>query len=66
MHKYILGWAVIFAAFVVSFPMAMMRVSNTDKFAGQPFKSKTCEGEIPTQPTVTQFATCAQLQATSK
>ena len=62
MHKYIVGWVAIFAAFSVSFPVAMMRVSQTDKFAGQPLNSLTCEGQLPTQRTVTHFATCTQLK----
>lgn len=65
LHKYIWAWVAVFAAFVVSFPIAMMRVSKTDKFAGQPFKSLTCEGQTPTQQTVTQFSNCAQLNAAS-
>lgn len=62
MHKYIAGWVAIFVVFAVSFPVAMMRVSQTDKFAGQPLNSLTCEGQMPTQRAVTQFATCTQLK----
>ena len=65
MHKYIWGWVVIFAAFAGSLPIAMMRVSQTDKFADQPLNSWTCEGQMPTQRTVTQFSTCTQLKTTS-
>lgn len=65
LHRYVWGWAAIFAAFAASFPVAMMRVSQTDKFAGQPFNSLTCEGKIPVQRSVTQFSSCAQLKATS-
>ncbi|WP_348256387.1 hypothetical protein [Leptolyngbya sp. PL-A3] len=61
MHKYVWAWVAIFAAFAASFPMAMLRVSQTEKFAGQPFKSLTCEGQSPTQQQITQFSSCAQL-----
>lgn len=64
MHKYVWGWVAIFAAFAASFPAAMMRVSQTDKFADQPLNSLTCEGQMPIQRTVTQFATCVQLKPT--
>ena len=60
MHKYVWAWVTVFATFTVSFPVAMMRVSQTDKFVGQPLNSLTCEGQMPTQRAVTQFATCAQ------
>lgn len=65
MHKYVGGWVAIFAAFSASFPVAMIRVSQTDKFAGQPFNSLTCEGQMPIQRAVMQFATCTQLKPTS-
>lgn len=60
LHTYIWGWVAILAAFAASFPIAMMRVSQTAKFAAQPLNSWTCEGQLPPQRTVTQFATCAQ------
>lgn len=62
MHKYIWVWVAVFAAFTASFPIAMMRVSQTDKFAGQPLNSWTCQGQVPSQRAVIQFATCAQLK----
>ena len=65
MHKYVWVWLAVFAAFAASFPVAMMRVSQTDKFAGQPLNSWTCEGQVPVQRTVTPFATCVQLKPTS-
>lgn len=65
LHKYVWGWAAIFAAFAASFPIAMIRVSQTDKFAGQPFNSLTCEGQVPAQRSITQFASCSQLQTSS-
>lgn len=66
MHKYVWGCVAIFAAFAASFPVAMMRVSQTDKFAGQPINSLTCEGQMPTQRTVTQFTTCVQLKLSER
>lgn len=65
MHKYIWIWLAVFAAFAASFPIAMIRVSQTDKFAGQPLNSWTCNGQVPSQRTVTQFASCVQLTPTS-
>jgi hypothetical protein len=65
MHKYVWIWLTVFAAFTASFPVAMMRVSQTDKFVGQPLNSLTCEGQMPTQRSITQFATCAQLKLKS-
>jgi hypothetical protein len=63
MHRSVLGWLVIFAAFAASFPIAMMRVSQTAQFAGQPVKSLTCKGQHSSQRTITQFQTCVQLNA---
>jgi hypothetical protein len=60
MHKYVWGGIAIFIAFAASFPLAILRVSQTSKFAGQPFNSLTCEGAQPGQRTVTKFATCIQ------
>lgn len=65
MHKYVWAWVAVFAAFAASFPIAMMRVSQTEKFTGQPLNSLTCEGQVPTQRIVTQFVTCVQPKSTS-
>lgn len=65
MHKYVWAWVAVFSAFAASFPVAMMRVSQTEKFAGQPLNSLACKGQMPTQRTVTQFASCVQLKPTS-
>ena len=63
MHQYILGGVGLFLAFAATLPIAMMRVSKTDKFAEQPFTSLTCEGQQPPGREVVTFETCAQMQA---
>jgi hypothetical protein len=60
MHRYVWGWMAIFVAFTVSFPVAMMRVSQTPKFVGQPLKSLNCKGQSLSRKTATPFATCLQ------
>lgn len=66
MHKYVWGGVVIFSAFCVTFPIAMARVSQSEKFLGQPLKSLTCNGKIPDQQIVTQFSSCVQITSQSK
>lgn len=63
MHKYVWVWMAIFTALAASFPVAIMRVSATNKFAAQPMNSLTCHGQVATHRTVTQFTTCVQLKA---
>jgi hypothetical protein len=46
MHKYIVGWVVLMAAFGITFPIAMFRVSQSDKFIGQSVKSLDCDGKF--------------------
>jgi hypothetical protein len=65
MQKYVLGWIAIFVAFVASFPVAIIRVSQSEKFWGQPLNSLTCEGQMPAERSVTEFTNCTQLNATS-
>ncbi len=48
MHKYILGWVGIMIAFGVTFPIAMVRVSQSEKFPGQSVKSLKCDGKFQT------------------
>jgi hypothetical protein len=62
LHRYIVGWVGLFIACSVTLPLAMLRVSKTEKFAEQPFNSLTCEGQIPGSRSVTKFFTCAQMQ----
>jgi hypothetical protein len=61
LHRYVLGGVSVFVAFGVTLPIAMMRVSQTDKFVGQPFNSLTCEGKTPDIRAVVEFQTCAQM-----
>ena len=61
MHQYILGWVGVFIAFGITLPIAMMRVSQTEKFTEQPFNSFTCEGQVPDNRVVVKFQSCAQL-----
>lgn len=66
LHKYVAGWLVLLAAFAVTFPVAMSRVANSKAFPGQPLNSLTCEGQVPAQPTLTQFSSCAKLKVAVK
>jgi hypothetical protein len=66
MHKYIWGWVLLFSAIVGSFSIAMHRVSQTEKFAGQAVVSWTCEGKTPSEKTVTKFVDCAKLTTTNQ
>ncbi len=43
LHKYVLGLVGIWILFVVSFPVAYLRVSRSEKYSGSPFKSLTWE-----------------------
>jgi hypothetical protein len=61
MHLLVMGWIGIGALLALSFPVAMWRVSQTSKFAGQAFNSLDCAGrELPTR-NVTTSAMCASL-----
>ncbi len=66
MHKYVWGGVAIFSAFCVTFPIAMARVSQHEKFSGQPLKSLTCDGKIPSQKQITPFAVCLQMAKKSQ
>jgi hypothetical protein len=61
MHWLIIGWMGIGALFTISFLIAMWRVSQTPKFAGQSFNSLDCAGKMPFERTVTTSETCASL-----
>jgi hypothetical protein len=62
MHYIVLGLTSVMGAIAVSIPIAMSRVSQTDKFAGQPFNSQTCEAINPAQRQVTSWLeTCRHL-----
>jgi hypothetical protein len=63
MHQYVLGWIGIFVAFVVTFPIAMSRVSQTPKFTGQAVKSLECNGKTAKIKGVVSWTdTCSQMQ----
>ncbi|MGB8701051.1 MAG: hypothetical protein WCD18_16685 [Thermosynechococcaceae cyanobacterium] len=62
MHKYVLSLVALMGGFVVTFPIAISRVSSTEQFAGQPFHSQTCETKQPKERKVVSWlATCAQM-----
>jgi hypothetical protein len=62
MHYIVLGLSGVMGAIAVSIPIAMSRVSQTAKFAGQPFNSQTCETANPPQRQVTSWIeTCRHL-----
>jgi hypothetical protein len=63
MRQYVLGWVGIFVAFMVTFPIAMSRVSQTPKFTGQAVKSLECNGKTSKAKGVISWAdTCRQMQ----
>lgn len=49
LHKYVLFLAGIWTLFVVTFPLAYLRVSQSDKFAGTPFKSLSLDAQLYSQ-----------------
>lgn len=66
MSRYVWGWISIFGAFAITLPIAMVRISQTQKFAGQPFHSQTCENHSPATHQVTVWLTaCRQLKGQS-
>jgi hypothetical protein len=63
MHKYILGWVGVMLAFGITFPIAMMRVSESKKFPGQAVKSLNCDGKSQQVRSVVSWTeTCRQMQ----
>jgi hypothetical protein len=46
MHRYVIGWGGLMATIAITLPIGMMRVSQTDKFADQPFTSYDCAGQV--------------------
>jgi hypothetical protein len=61
MHKYILGWVGLMLAFGATFPTAMVRVSQTEKFPGQSVKSFKCDGKPQTAEVVSWPETCRNM-----
>jgi hypothetical protein len=64
MHRYILGWVGLMAAFGITFPIAMIRVSQSEEFLGQSVKSLTCEGQFQVEQVevVAWMDTCSKMQ----
>jgi hypothetical protein len=63
MHQFILGWVGLLLAFGVTYPIAMARVSQTEKFTGQALKSLECNGKSQKERSVvTWMETCRQMQ----
>jgi hypothetical protein len=61
MHKIVLGLAGVMSLFVITIPLAMLRVSATQKFAGQPLRSQTCEAHTPISRKVLSWLECARM-----
>jgi hypothetical protein len=62
MHRYVIVWGGLMAAVAITLPVAMLRVSATSKFTGQPLISYDCASNSPDQRTITSFWACFQLQ----
>jgi hypothetical protein len=45
MHSIVLGLVGVMSVFAVTIPIAMARVSQTEKFLGQAVKSADCSGQ---------------------
>jgi hypothetical protein len=64
LHKYVLGLMGLMITFGATVPIAMIRVSNTPKFALQPFNSQTCDSKQPADRIVTSWiAACSRMSA---
>ena len=62
MHRYIWAWLGVVAAFAATFPIAMLRVSQTENFVDQPLNSWTCAGQEADQRQVVTFSQCAAMK----
>jgi hypothetical protein len=63
MHKYIWGWVGLFLVFGVTYFIAMARVSQSEKYAGQALKSLLCHGKFPKERVVVSWLeTCRSMQ----
>jgi hypothetical protein len=64
MHRYIVGWAALMAMFGITFPIAMIRVSQSEKFVGQAVKSLDCDGkfQVSQAEVVSWMETCSKMQ----
>lgn len=54
LHKYVLICVGVWLLFVATFPLAYLRVSRNEKYAGTPFKSLTWEESQKTSPSSTK------------
>jgi hypothetical protein len=61
MHKIVLGLTGVMSIFAISIPIAMLRVSATQKFAGQPLKSQTCATQTPVTRKVLSWLECSRM-----
>ncbi len=50
LHGYVLGMVGLFVVISATFPLAMMRISQHEKFDGQTVKSFNCEGKVAKNP----------------
>jgi hypothetical protein len=62
MHWLIIGWMGIGTLFVLTFIIAMWRVSQTPKFTGQAFNSLDCAGKSLPDRQVITAEMCAKLR----
>jgi hypothetical protein len=61
MHKIVLGLTGVMSVFALTIPIAMLRVSTTQKFARQPLNSQTCENHTPTKRKVLSWLECSRM-----
>jgi hypothetical protein len=62
MHYIVLGLTGLMSAFAITVPIAIARVSSTEKFAGQPLNSQTCETyKPPKRQVVSWLETCRHI-----
>jgi hypothetical protein len=60
MHRYVIGWVMLFGAIVVTFPIAIWRVSQDPRYIGQAVKSENCESKMSNAP-VSWWHNCRSL-----
>jgi hypothetical protein len=62
MHKIVLSLTGVMSLFVITIPLAMLRVSATQQFAGQPLRSQTCAAHTPIKRKVLSWLECARMR----
>jgi hypothetical protein len=60
-YNIVLSLTGVMALFAISIPIAMLRVSATQKFAGQPLKSQTCATRTPIDRKVLSWLECSRM-----